>query len=456
MLAIDEEKSKVSFRKTMKLDPVPENLKGISENHLHELRDNIHKGMTNLLDKIDAEKRDLSNDEENAYTFAESEWSRINAEIEERKNPRKKLHMPNSNGDRMGDITGSRTYRGLFKKDESASLSNGGFDSFKEFVETVTSGRSDSRLNKLESRTHIAGTGALGGFAIPEEFASTIFNPAIEASIIPSRAAMYPMLSDTLNVPSFDFTDNTAGLFGGFSGDFLGENTTATEQTGKLRNLTLRAKKMGIYTSISREASNDGIGFDQQLRTNLVKAINFYLDRACIVGQGVTSPIGILNSASCIGLNRATPNQIAYSDIVSMYSRLHPACMDDAIWIASHSALPQLMSMVDNGNHLIWSPAHVVGAAAPVPMTIFGKPLIFTEKVPALGTKGDLILCSPSQFALGMRQDVVLDVSNAPGWLQDIISLRVILRFDFNSLWWQPVTPMNGGDSLSCAVTLNA
>jgi hypothetical protein len=90
-----------------------------------------------------------------------------------------------------------------------------------------------------------------------------------------------------------------------------------------------------------------------------------------------------------------------------------------------------------------------MGVSVPVPATLFGKPILFTEKTPALGTAGDLILCDLSQYAIGLRQDVILDRSNAPGWTRDVESFRVILRADGASLWSNAVTPANGTNTLS-------
>ena len=52
--------------------------------------------------------------------------------------------------------------------------------------------------------------------------------------------------------------------------------------------------------------------------------------------------------------------------------------------------------------------------------TLLGKEIIFTEKCPALGVKGDLILVDLSQYAIGMRKEIALDRSNVPGWMEDM------------------------------------
>ena len=87
--------------------------------------------------------------------------------------------------------------------------------------------------------------------------------------------------------------------------------------------------------------------------------------------------------------------------------------------------------------------------------TLLGKKIIFTEKCPALGAKGDLILADLSQYAIGMRKEIALDRSNVPGWMEDMTDYRVIVRVDGQGTWDKPVTPKNG-TTLSWAVALEA
>jgi len=64
-----------------------------------------------------------------------------------------------------------------------------------------------------------------------------------------------------------------------------------------------------------------------------------------------------------------------------------------------------------------------------------GKEVLFTEKCPALGAKGDLILADLSQYAIGMRKEIALDRSNVPGWMEDMTDYRVIVRVDGQGTW---------------------
>ena len=66
-----------------------------------------------------------------------------------------------------------------------------------------------------------------------------------------------------------------------------------------------------------------------------------------------------------------------------------------------------------------------------------------------------MILCNLGAYALGMRSEIILERSNAPGWTEDLMSFRVIVRFDGYPLLNTPITPANGGNTLSWAVVLD-
>jgi HK97 family phage major capsid protein len=97
----------------------------------------------------------------------------------------------------------------------------------------------------------------------------------------------------------------------------------------------------------------------------------------------------------------------------------------------------------------------MMGVSGPVPMTLFGKPILFTEKTPTLGTKGDVMLVDFSQYAIGLRQEVIVDSSLSPGWTQDKTSYRVIVRVDGIGTWNEAIAPFSGGNTLSWCVILN-
>lgn len=347
-----------------------------------------------------------------------------------------------------------RDYRSLFGMKKDQALDTGGFKDFNEFLSLLHSGRADNRLKMAETRAMTIGTPSAGGFIVPEEFAAWLLDQSLESEIIRPRATVWPMISETKKVPGWDMSDHKNSLFGGLTAEWIAESAQATEVFAKLRRIMLTARKLACYTSASNELVADGVSFEEQLQGALVKTVGFYLDYSFIQGIGGGQPLGIINDPALIAIEKETAQQantILYANVLKMFARLAPQCMKNAIWIANQTTIPQMLSMtitIGTG-----------GAIAPAVTQQNGKfylltrEVVFTEKCPALGSKGDLILCDPSQYSIGLRKEVSLDKSNAPGWLKDESSYRAIVRADGQGQWNTAISPKNG-DSLSWCVAL--
>ena len=97
--------------------------------------------------------------------------------------------------------------------------------------------------------------------------------------------------------------------------------------------------------------------------------------------------------------------------------------------------------------------APAVQQASDGTLRLFTRPVILTEKLPAAGAQGDIVLADLSQYAVGMRKSMALEKTIHPGFASDTTFFRIICRADGQGTWLKPMTPKNG-DSLSWCVTL--
>lgn len=455
----------IAFRRYLKIDLSQAPAEMASKRDIVRFKADVQRAAMTLVDHAEADKRDLNESESKAAHYAEALIDECNFQISRRDAEGsdgpiipKPLYgqggMLGSGGsreDRSVILTGDkRLYRDMFCQGEARGLDRGGFSSFAEFCEIATSGRHDPRLR--EARTFLEGTGTLGGFAVPEDFAAMIFDGALESEIVRPRAMVFPMKGPGLSIPAWDGNDHSGStLFGGMQGVWMDENETADIQTGKLRLMKLTARKLACFSEASREAIADGLGLEAQVSAAMRKSVAFSLDTAFISGNGVAKPLGVLNAPSIVSVNRATASQISYNDILSMYARLAPGCLPNAVWIASSTCIPQLGNVRDTGNNNLW----IQSATNGVPGTMLNLPILFTEKCPMLGSKGDIMLVDFTQYIVGMRAEMIFEQSNAPGWTRDVISYRCLVRVDGMPLWHEAITPLNGGDTLSWAVALD-
>jgi len=337
-----------------------------------------------------------------------------------------------------------KSYRTMFYGDRSKKLDRGGFSGGKEFAEVLMSGKFDKRMSTRANM--IEGVFSDGGASVPEEISAQWLDSAIEDEIIRPLATVWPMRSNVRKIPGFDGSDRSGGeYFGGFEMEFLAEEQTRTKQTAKLRMIELNAKKGAIFTDVSNELMSDGLGFETQLTMALRKSISRGMDNAFINGTGSGQPQGILNSPSLIQVAKESAQDadtILYANIAKQYARMYPAGRKRGVWLISDTCIPELLQLS--------IPVGTGGSHVPVlretdgKFTMIGRPVYFSELMPVLGDANDCVFCDASQYGVGIRKEMSIDVSNVPGWTQDLTSLRIIVRFDGQGTWAKPITPKKG------------
>lgn len=116
--------------------------------------------------------------------------------------------------------------------------------------------------------------------------------------------------------------------------------------------------------------------------------------------------------------------------------------MKNAVWVANSSAIPQLLQLtLGVGTGGVHFP---VLRETDGRFFIFTREVLFTEKLPAVGTKGDILLADFSQYAIGLRKEISLDRSMHIGFAKDETNYRSIVRADGQGRWEKPYTPKNG------------
>jgi HK97 family phage major capsid protein len=407
----------------------------------------------------------MTDEQRTDFNNAKAKIDSLTREIEEteRNNEREMENGINGGYGQYGNLetkTGNGSLKPGDKKDYRSmfritDLDNGDFEDKEEFFRVLASGRYDERLQRLNKRAHIEGIQSDGGYSVPEELAGWLMDNALEGEVVRPRAKVYERKSNIRKIPGWNGFDNSNGeLFGGFTYQWLGENSTATRSQGKLMQVALMANKLALYTNASNELLDDGLTFEEQLGEALIMAIRWGLDYAFLQGNGVAKPLGMLNDPALIEVDPEDGqgvSTILYENLLNMMKRLHPVAVNNAIWIANQTAFTQLMTMTiavgTGGEHI--RAVEMVGNG----YRLLGKPLIFTEKVPQLGEKGDISIADFSHYAIGLRKDVRIDRSNAPGWTEDVSDFRAILRGTGQGLWPKAFTPRHGEQTSWC-VTL--
>lgn len=327
------------------------------------------------------------------------------------------------------------------------------FSSFDEFLDVLVSGRHDPRLIRATGMNEL--TGSDGGFLCPVEYSSQLLDAALETEICRPRARVEPMNSSTKMIGTLTNSDNsTSAPFGGLSLQWMQETGSINVKQAKVHLVNLRAHKGAIIVPVSNELLGDGRSVQEQLSTALIQSVSWGIDAAFLDGNGAGKPLGVLRSPSLISVAKEggqLADTIQYENCVNMFAKLHPSCMSQAVWIANSTCLPQMLLMTTGVGPQLYVPAMT---QTPSGYSLLGKPVLFTEKTPTVGDKGDLLLVDLSQYIVGLRKEISIDVSGHLGFQTDETYLRVIVRCDGLAAWASAVTPLHG-NAQSFAVVLD-
>ena len=345
-----------------------------------------------------------------------------------------------------------RTYASMFGGDEQ--LENGGFKDAKEYARAVLMGHAhDQRLSNLSMGEY---SDPAGGFAVPPQFAALMLDNSLENEIVRPRARIEPMIGKDKIVARWDGYDHSTGMhFGGLKSQWVAEgDVPATMSQGKLEQMTLVASRLFIYGKVTNQLLDDAPTFSGSLDGAVTAAIGFDLDSAFFRGTGVGMPLGILNDPAKITVSKESGQDAAsidYNNLCKMFARMYDAGRNRAFWVVNATAIPELLTLTIDigvgGTHI------PVMTRGPNGFEILTRPVIFTEKVPAIGTEGDISFIDFSQYTVGLRNDLRLDKSAHIGFATDETAFRAILRADGRGSWKSAVTPLFG-NTQSWVVTL--
>jgi len=292
-----------------------------------------------------------------------------------------------------------------------------------------------------------------GGFLVPENLRAELLRVSLETSIVRPRARVVPMETARVPFPAIDSTSNVSSVYGGIVGYWTEEGAALTASQASFGRVVLDAKKLTAYTEVPNELVSDSIiSFQAFMDEIFPEALGFYEDDAFINGGGVGEPLGFLNAGARITVTENTANLIKWADVVEMYSRMLPGSLNRAVWIASIDTFPQLAVMeLSTGSPAVWINN---GMSEGPPMTLLGRPVIFTEKVPGLGTTGALNFVDFGYYLIGDRQ--VMSAMSSPHFKfqNDLTAYRIIERVDGRPWLESAITPKNNTDTLSPFVSL--
>lgn len=406
--------------------------------NIREMRSRL-KEIADELSQI-VEKEEMTEEDEARFDELETESKDLETKIEaeEASDARKQraAQLKDKTSKPIDGAPGLRTH-----KDEKD------FRNIGEFFHAIANdpkGLVDQRLQQMKN-------GNTGGFAIPEQFMSTLMSVQDTMAVVRPKATVIPAGDPPDAAMSIPVLDQRSGSNrrGGVTVTHDGESDQLTESTANLLQVKLQPKKLTAYMTASNELLNNWAAASSLIPDLMQRAITAQEDTDFLTGDGVNKALGVTNSPAAINVARATANQIAYGDIIGMMARFKDG-MGSPVWLANKTTLPQLYQIGDGTNNIL-----IMNAAATAPTSLMGYPLIWTDRLPGLGTRGDLMLVDLSAYLIKDGSGPTVAISEHFRFQNDEVAFRIVKRVDGQPWLSEPIVQEGTTNTESPFIVLN-
>jgi len=303
-----------------------------------------------------------------------------------------------------------------------------------------------ARHRDTEIKALAESDGITGGYLVPPEFSSEILRVSLETSVVRTNGARtINMLKPELYIPALNMASNASGsMYGGMAAYWTEENEEKSESEPKFKQVKLKAKKLAGYTESSDELDDDSIVSMGSLLSEMFgEVIAFEEDYAFLSGNGVGKPLGITVSPAFITTSRTSGSLILTDDIINILARFK-GNLSRAKWLINQSTLPSICKLMDENDNYIWHPGTAGSIASAIPGTLYGIPIVITEKAPLVAEQGGIMLVDFGFYLIGDRQGLAIDESMHYKFRNDKKCWRVVKRVDGQPWLDSPITPRKG------------
>ena len=352
----------------------------------------VRERQKELVDRAEAENRDLSAEELNNFNSADTELRALEGRIARQTALER---TPMGDEERGRTITAPQENRG--EHDEVRTMRMTETDSYKKAFRKWLTGT--DMLEPAEYRTLAAGrqivtademraigvnnpTGA--GYLVPDEFVRSIMQNMLAFGGM--REAATIMTTDTgadLFFPTSDDTGNT--------GELLGEHASATQQDVSVGGRTLKALK---YSSkevrVSMELLQDSaFDIESWLSGLLGERIARITNTHFTTGAAPNQPAGVTLDAGT-GVSGATgqTTSVTWDDLINLEHSVDPAYRKNARFMFNDATLSYLRRIKDGNGQYLWQPAVTANA----PALVNGWPYTINQSMASMAASAISIL----------------------------------------------------------------
>ena len=414
-----------------------------------------------LTDKVAAEGRDFTAEEQATFDGYATQISSLNAQID-----REQLLATEEAGMTTAGGVSIPAAAHIGVTDNRAADPTRGFQSMGEFYRAVAMagmGRGmDQRLQigaAAPTTFSNEAAGADGGFAIPPQFSQDLWRLSL------GEDSYLPMTENTeVTGNSMIFPKDESTPWGGSGANvyWQAEAAAAAQSKANIGTQAMVLHKLMGLVPVTNELVEDGFAIGSYLTPLLADRITWKVNEAILFGTGVGQPLGILTNAGNTGspaiIQAKESGQATLTldpkNITKMVQRLLVGELKRSVWIGTPDILSPL-EVLTIGQFPIYLPNTNL-AESPYGM-LKGRPLLLSEHAAAFSSQSDLSLISFKGYrTITKAGGVQTDTSMHLYFDADATAMRVRFRMNGVPILSAPVMPPKSGVTRSHFVTLAA
>ncbi len=246
------------------------------------------------------------------------------------------------------------------------------------------------------------GTGASGGFLIPEGFRATLEEALLAFGSGMIDPAVVNVVRTATGNPIMMPTDNDTAQ----KGERIDENTQVNEQ-----DVVFGQKQIDAYLYSSKLVrvpvtllQDSAFDMNTYLARKLGERIGRILADELTTGTGTAQPNGIV-TASTLGKTAAAVAAFTYLELVDLEHSIDPAYRPGAKWMFNDIVLAAAKKLLDGQSRPLWTP----GMAYQAPDKILNYPYQINQSMAVLATANKTILFGAlDKYMTRIVQDVTV------------------------------------------------
>jgi HK97 family phage major capsid protein len=319
----------------------------------------------------------------------------------------------------------------------------------------------DPRLRNAAATTWMGeGGGADGGFLVPPDFRTEIYEKVFGEDSLVARTDRQRSASNTITFPADTSAPwDTTGI----QAYWVGEGAPKPQSRPIFEPLTVKANTLAVLVPVTEELLEDAPALDGYLRRKAPEKMDFKISDAICRGTGAGMPLGFLNSGALVTVAAEaaqTADTINATNVLKMFSRMPTNSRNTAVWLVHPDAEVQLPLMLIGTQPMYLPPG---GLRDDPNGRLLGRAVIPHQVCETVGDLGDLMFVDFQQYmtltkvgngrdANGLRTDVSIHL-----WFdQDLVAYRFTIRLGGQPWWSTPIAMRDGANSMSPFIVLAA